>query len=307
MIMPNQITNHEFTYSKGMYKAAEVDAFLKEIEESYDKTFRENGELVKKLGILADKVEEYRAEEDNIRVALLAAQKAANQLTTNAQQEAEKTMEEATINSQAILATAKEEAQLATDDADAYVAKVTAEADQKANETISRAQSSANALLADAQFKAEALVAEANEEAAKAKADYQRNKKIEEVALEAIKRETAKFKSELLEIYRAHISLINEIPALIEVDESDFEEDEETEAPVVPVPAEAAPEMTDEAEQEAESETTEEAEEPAAQEAEQEELEAAEEPAAEEAEEIAEPETEETPAEEVAVKRRRQR
>ena len=92
MILPNQITNHEFTYSKGSYRAEEVDEFLREIAESYDKTFRENGELVKKLGILADKVEEYRAEEDDIRIALLAAQKAGSQLTKDAKDEAEQTV-----------------------------------------------------------------------------------------------------------------------------------------------------------------------------------------------------------------------
>ena len=242
MILPNQITNHEFTTVKGMYKPEEVDEFLAELANDYDKTFRENGELVKKLGILADKVEDYRAEEDNIRVALLAAQKAGSELTKAAKETAEATLREAKQEAAELVESAEKEATQKVADANAYSAKTISEAEQNAHETLTRAQNNASVILADAKFKAESLVAEANEEAERATADYLRNKKIEEVALEAIKKETAKFKGELLEMYRAHISLINEIPALIEVDESDFEEEDETAAePVVEesVPAEA--------------------------------------------------------------------
>ena len=165
MILPNQITNHEFTYAKGMYKASEVDAFLQEIAESYDKTFRENGELVKKLGILADKVEEYRTEEDNIRVALLAAQKAASTLTKEAKEEAESALEKATAESASLVSEAQQKAQQEKAEADAYAAKVISQADQNAHETLSQAQNNASVIVADAKFKAEALVAEANEEA----------------------------------------------------------------------------------------------------------------------------------------------
>ena len=89
MLLPNQIRDNEFTYSKGMYKADEVDAFLEEVYESYDRTFRENAELIKKLEVLANKVEEYRKDENSIGSALMAAQRAADQLTKEAQAKAD--------------------------------------------------------------------------------------------------------------------------------------------------------------------------------------------------------------------------
>ena len=109
MLLPNQITKHPFTYSKGMYKASEVDAFLEQIAASYDKTVRENAELVKKLGLLADMVEDYREKEERNRVEFLGAQKTAEQMIANARRESERIIQNASIEAQNILASAKSE------------------------------------------------------------------------------------------------------------------------------------------------------------------------------------------------------
>lgn len=203
MILPNQIQDHEFTYAKGMYKASEVDEFLKEVAGSFDQTFRENGELVKKLQILADKVEEYRNDEDNIRVALIAAQRAANQLTKDAKQKSDETIS----NAQSV-----------------------------ANDTLTTANNKADEIIAKAKADAELMIKDANAQAAQIEAEYQRNKKIEDVALEAIKKDSSKFKSELLSMYNTHIALINEIPALVMAEAQNLEAEEaetETEEVVV--------------------------------------------------------------------------
>ncbi len=206
MILPNQINDQEFTFVKGMYKAQEVDEFLNEVAESYDKTFRENGELIKKLEILADKVEEYRNDEDNIRMALLAAQRAADQLTKEAEAKAEKTVKEANETA----------------------SFTEAEAKANAEKILSDAKAESEKLVANAQSEAERILEDAKDFATKAEADYQRNKKIEEVALEALKNETAKFKAEILSMYNAHIALINQLPGLIETEEEALPEGIET-------------------------------------------------------------------------------
>lgn len=62
----------------GGYRAEDVDAFIDDVQVSYDNVLKESAELKRKLAILAQKVEEYRNEEDSIRNTLLSAQKLAD-------------------------------------------------------------------------------------------------------------------------------------------------------------------------------------------------------------------------------------
>ena len=96
MLTPAQVRNHQFSASgRGTYRASEVDDFFASVCESYEQMFRENGELLKKIGLLADKVEEYKSDEDNIREALLTAQRMANKIISDAKAEAEKKLSDA--------------------------------------------------------------------------------------------------------------------------------------------------------------------------------------------------------------------
>ena len=78
MLTPSKIKNHHFEAAgKNAYRAQSVDDFFEIVADSYEQMFKENGELVKKIGLLAERVEEYRNDEDNIRAALLTAQRMA--------------------------------------------------------------------------------------------------------------------------------------------------------------------------------------------------------------------------------------
>ena len=60
MLNPDKIKEKEFqTTGRGSYRADDVDSFLAEVSSSYEQMFKENGELVKKISLLANKVEEY--------------------------------------------------------------------------------------------------------------------------------------------------------------------------------------------------------------------------------------------------------
>ena len=85
MLTPDKIKAKEFqTTGRGSYRAEDVDSFLSEIYTSYEQAFRENGEIIKKMGILASRVEEYKKEEDCLRQALLSAQKLADKTVADA-------------------------------------------------------------------------------------------------------------------------------------------------------------------------------------------------------------------------------
>ncbi len=108
MLTPDQIKSKEFhTTGKSSYKAEEVDEFLNEIHASYDQMFRENANIIKKMSILANKVEEYKKDEDSLRQALLSAQKLADQIVSDAKKTSEKQLSEASQKAEKILDDAK--------------------------------------------------------------------------------------------------------------------------------------------------------------------------------------------------------
>ena len=90
MLKPAQIKNHHFEASgRNAYRADSVDRFFEEVADNYDQMFRENGEMYKKIGLLAEKLEEYKNDEDNIRNALLTAQRMSEQIQREAREKAE--------------------------------------------------------------------------------------------------------------------------------------------------------------------------------------------------------------------------
>lgn len=90
MLRTEQILNAKFTpVSKGTYSAEEVDSFLKTVAASYEESLGENRELIKKISILADKIESYRNDEEAIKLALLDAHKMAESITKNATDKAD--------------------------------------------------------------------------------------------------------------------------------------------------------------------------------------------------------------------------
>ena len=90
------IVSKEFdTVKRGGYDAAEVDTFLKDVSIEYKKLQNENEELEKKLEVLAEKIREYRKDEDALRDALLIAKKQGIAVVNEAKEDAEKIRKDA--------------------------------------------------------------------------------------------------------------------------------------------------------------------------------------------------------------------
>lgn len=202
MLTPAQVRNHQFSASgRGTYRAAEVDDFFASVCSSYEQMFRENGELLKKIGLLADKVEEYKSDEDNIREALLTAQRMANKIISDAKAEAEKKLT----------------------DAQQKAEQITEEAQQKADDTITSAQKTAETLLSDSRRSADEIVGDAHRKAEEKLNSIKRSVTQETLVLEMTKREVSEFRASLVAMYKSHIELINKIPYIVE-NESEPEE-----------------------------------------------------------------------------------
>ena len=90
MLTPKDLRNHQFQMSgRNGYLAADVDDYMDEVYNSYDQMFRENAEIVRKLQVLADRLAKYKDDEENIRNALVEAQRMKNSIIVEAQQKAQ--------------------------------------------------------------------------------------------------------------------------------------------------------------------------------------------------------------------------
>ena len=214
MLTPSKIKNHHFEASgKNAYRAQSVDDFFDIVADSYEQMFKENGELVKKISLLAERVEEYRNDEDNIRAALLTAQRMADQIMRETNEKAEAQLAEAVANAN----------------------KIEAEATAKAQAVVEAAQTKAQATLIEADATAKRLIEDATADA-KEQAVVARDRMIKtQAALGLVEKEADAFKKQLLDLYKEHIELISKIP--------EIEVELPVEEPVAEVPVEEPAEV----------------------------------------------------------------
>ena len=99
---------HSVTFEKSMrgYRTEEVDEYLDKLAQEVDAMAKEKADMEKKLYILADKVDQYRKDEETLKTALLNAQRLGETVVYEAKQKAETIIYDA--NSKA--SQAKEEA-----------------------------------------------------------------------------------------------------------------------------------------------------------------------------------------------------
>ena len=85
MITAQDIREKGFEKSRlGGYDMAAVDEFLEEIADDITASQKENAVLKSKMTVLVDKIEEYRANEEALNMAVLSAQKLAVQIEAEA-------------------------------------------------------------------------------------------------------------------------------------------------------------------------------------------------------------------------------
>ncbi len=95
MLTPNDISGKKFEKSAFGYKQEEVDNFLAEIIESYERAYAEKEAAEEKLLVLAEKLEEYRSNEDSLKTVLMGAQKLGDNIVRDSKAKAEVILAEA--------------------------------------------------------------------------------------------------------------------------------------------------------------------------------------------------------------------
>lgn len=96
MITAQDIREKTFEKSRmNGYDMASVDDFLEELAEDIASSQKETAVLKSKMKVLVDKIEEYRANEEALNMAILSAQKLAVQIESEARQRAATMIEDA--------------------------------------------------------------------------------------------------------------------------------------------------------------------------------------------------------------------
>lgn len=173
MITAKEIDTRMFEQAKPGYKPEEVDEFLKEVSASFKELQAQIAEKDKKMAFLVDTVKKFKQEEEDLKGALIYAQKQSREIIAEAQQKAEQIIAEANVKSDEIIGST----------------------------SVRRVK--------------------------------------EQEAFDVLRKEVADFRTTLLEMYRDHLSLINNIPGLDEEDEEEEPEraaepiEEVSEQPVI--------------------------------------------------------------------------
>ncbi len=103
MLSSEEIRSVTFEKALRGYRAEDVDAFLEQTAAGVDQLIAEKEDIEKKLYILAQKVEEYRADEDTLKSALLNAQRLGENVIHEARSKGDSIIREATGKAQRIL------------------------------------------------------------------------------------------------------------------------------------------------------------------------------------------------------------
>lgn len=101
----------QITFEKTMrgYRHEDVESFMENIADEFEALEKEKRDLEEKLYLLAEKVEQYKAEEESIKTTLINAQRLGESIVSDARVKADNVIREATIKKNDIISSAYNE------------------------------------------------------------------------------------------------------------------------------------------------------------------------------------------------------
>ncbi|MGN0114138.1 MAG: DivIVA domain-containing protein [Acutalibacteraceae bacterium] len=171
-------------------KATEVYNFVDDVANDFEKLTRQNEELMKKLQVLADCIEEYRKSEDTVKTAILTAQKTADSVVSEAEQKAAALLEEKTKLAENLEKSANEAAEKLMNDT----------------------QAKSREILDDATMRANRILAEAEEAAKMKRSEIDKMVNQQLLTYNYIKDEVKNFKESIISAYKEHLDKLTNVP-----------------------------------------------------------------------------------------------
>ncbi len=102
-LTPLDIRHKEFSRAMRGYKDVEVDEFLDDIADEFERIFNENIDYKEKAESMEGKVEQYRNIEETLKKTLVSAQQQAEEIKQNAKKEADLILRDAELKARSIL------------------------------------------------------------------------------------------------------------------------------------------------------------------------------------------------------------
>ncbi|MCR5207778.1 MAG: DivIVA domain-containing protein [Eubacterium sp.] len=209
MISANDLRNVELREEENGFSREEVKAVIVQAADTIEAYASENKELYGKLKYLADKIEEYRSEEDSIKTALITAQKMADKIEAEAKEKAEtltaeseaaadEKIRDADAKAEQLVSEARDYASQLINEKTAESESIIADAEKKANEAIGSAKIIAGDILAQAKSIAKELIAASKEE-----------KEAYELLAAALKKDATEFIGSLKALYGEQLDALN--------------------------------------------------------------------------------------------------
>lgn len=109
MFSANEIRNITFEKVVRGYRPEDVESFMEKIAGEFEALAAEKQEIEGQLYILAERIEQYKTEEESIKATLISAQKLGESIIAESRQKAEAILKDANIRKNDILASAHEE------------------------------------------------------------------------------------------------------------------------------------------------------------------------------------------------------
>ena len=109
MFNANEIRQITFEKVVRGYRPEDVESFMEKIADEFEALAAEKQEIEGQLYVLAERIEQYKSEEESIKATLISAQKLGESIIAESRQKAEAILKDANIRKNDILASAHEE------------------------------------------------------------------------------------------------------------------------------------------------------------------------------------------------------
>ena len=203
MLNPEQLREEEFEVSVlGGYKREAVDVFFKAVIDDYEKLYNDNAELIRKLKVCVNKIDEYKKDEQFLKTAIINAEKL-NENTLKDIESREKQAERA--------------------------------AKETADSIIAQAKDEAENIVKRARLDSEESIRAYEIDAARKINEIKSNVQAEEKKLELIKKEVSDFKDAMFKLYKQHLNAISKLPSVVKEHQEDIAPDNSAISSEMPV------------------------------------------------------------------------
>ena len=209
MISSKEIRQLDLTVTQNGYNTKEVDSVLSECALTIDAYQKENEELYRKMELLAAKIEEYRLEENAIKTALVTAEKMAEKIKKESNDEATELLEKSRQEADSTVSSAKTEADKIISSAREYSSTLIEDKTNEASEIITNAQNKANEAINSAKIVAQDILDQAKHISEDLISKSKAEKEAYEILTNTIKSDAKEFIEKVKALYNAELEALN--------------------------------------------------------------------------------------------------